>query len=57
MRQQFFDRVVFATERLFFWYKAVYRVVAISTDADRFLHLLATKLSLEPFVGMAGARN
>ena len=55
--QQQLDRVVVATERLFFWDKLVNRVVAFPAHTDGFLHLFSRVVLFEPLVAMASPWN
>ena len=52
-----FECVVVSAEVFFFGLKFVYGVMAVATQRDRFLHLLTSKVLLEPFIAVASARD
>lgn len=46
-----------ATEFLFSGHELVNSVVTVATQRDRFAHLFAREILLEPFVAVAHSRN
>ena len=52
---EFFNRVEVPTELFFFGDQFVNFLVAIFADGNRFIHLLAREVLLEPFVLVAGS--
>ena len=57
VRLESFERVVVTTEVFFFGLEFVDCVVAVTAERDRFLHLIASEVFLEPLIAMASARD